>query len=133
MKLKQKFALGLCAFYAVSVIGIALSIHFCGGKLADVSLFANKTSCKYCKTEPVEKKDDNCCKNTKVDVKVKDSHQAESSVKLPKVFSLESYLPAHIVTFLRPFFPKYFNGSVNKAPPRTSGISLQVLHCVFRN
>ena len=133
MKLKQKLALSLCAIYVVSVIGIALSMHFCGGKLASVSLYANKTSCKYCKTEAANKKDDGCCKNTKVDVKVKDSHQAEASVKLPKVFSLDSYLPTHIVEFLKPFFPKYLGGSENKAPPRTSGISLQILHCVFRN
>lgn len=133
MKLKQKFALGLCALYAISVIGIALSVHFCGGKLADVSLFANKTSCKYCKTEPVEKKDDNCCKNTKVDVKVKDSHHAEASVKLPKIFSLETFLPHYVVKFLQPLFPNYFGGLTNKAPPRTSKISLQVLNCVFRN
>lgn len=133
MKLKQKSALSLCALYVVSVIGIALSMHFCGGKLASVSLYANKTACKYCKIEPVDKKDDNCCKNTKVDVKVKDSHQAEASVKLPKIFSLESYLPTHIVEFLKPFFPKHLGGLENKAPPRTSGISLQILHCVFRN
>lgn len=133
MKLKQKLALALCTFYAVSVIGVALSMHFCGGKLADVAFYANKTSCKFCKTEPVDKKDDGCCKNTNVEVKVKDSHHAEASVKLPKLFSLETFLPSHIVSFLKPFFPKYFGGSVNKAPPQTSTISLQILNCVFRN
>jgi hypothetical protein len=133
MKLKQKFALALCTFYVMSVIGIALSMHFCSGKLADVSLYANKTSCKYCKTEPIDKKDDGCCKNTNVDVKVKDSHQVEAAVKLPKLFSFETFLPSHVVSILKPFFPKYFGGSVNKAPPRTSTISLQILNCVFRN
>ena len=108
-------------------------MHFCGGKLADVAFYANKTSCKFCKTEPVDKKDDGCCKNTNVEVKVKDSHHAEASVKVPKLFSLETFLPSHIVSFLKPFFPKYFGGSVNKAPPQTSTISLQILNCVFRN
>lgn len=133
MKLKQKFALVLCVFYAVSVIGVALSMHFCGGKLASVALYTNKTACKFCKTEPVDKKDDGCCKNTKVDVKVKDSHHAEASVKLPKVFSLEAVLPRYFVSFLKPILPKYFSGLENKAPPRTSSISLQILNCVFRN
>ncbi|TKC12613.1 hypothetical protein FA048_03065 [Pedobacter polaris] len=133
MKLKQKLAISLCALYVVSVIGIALSMHFCSGKLASVSLYANKTSCKYCKTEPVDKKDDGCCKNTKVDVKVKDSHQVEAPVKLPKFSSLESYLPYKVVDFLKPFFVKYLSRLENKAPPRTTGISLQILHCVFRN
>ena len=133
MKLKPKFALALCAFYVLSVIGIALSMHFCGGKLASVSIANAQVSCKYCKTAPVDKKDKGCCKNTKIDVKVKDSHHAEDTVKLPKVFSLDTYLPSHIVEFLKPFFPKYLNGLENKAPPRTSGVSLQVLNCVFRN
>ena len=133
MSLKQKLAISLCTFYLVSVIGVALSLHFCGGKLASVSVVSAKASCKYCKAESTAKKDDTCCKNTKVDVKVKDSHQAEASVKLPKIFSLESYLPTHIVEFLKPFFPKHLGGLENKAPPRTSGISLQILHCVFRN
>ncbi len=132
MKLKQKIAIGLCALYVVSVIGIAITFHFCGGKLADVSLYA-KTACKFCKNEPVAKKDDGCCKNTKVDVKVKDSHQAETSFKLPKLFSFDTYFPSRITEFFRPFLPTLLNKLENKAPPRTSPISLQILHCVFRN
>ncbi len=133
MKLKQKLAIGLCTFYLVSVIGIALSMHFCGGRLASVSISNAQAACKLCKTEKADKKDDGCCKNTKVVVKLKDSHQVESSLKLPKVFSLETYLPARITTLFRPFLPAFFTQLENKAPPRTTGVSLQVLHCVFRN
>jgi len=132
VKLKQKLAISLCALYVISVLGVALSIHFCGGKLASVALYANKTSCKFCKSEPVDKKDDNCCKNTKVDVKVKDSHQAEETFKLPKVFGLDSYFSYQITDFLKPFIPRLLSRLENKAPPQTS-ISLQVLYCVFRN
>ena len=55
MKLKQKIALSLAVLYAVSVIGFALSLHFCGGKLANVSAFNNEVSCKFCKEIPAEK------------------------------------------------------------------------------
>lgn len=133
MMFKQKSALVLCAIYAFSVIGIALSIHFCGGKLADVSLYAGKTECKLCQTEPVDKADDGCCKNTKVEAKIKDSHQAEASFKLPKIFSLETYLPSNVTEIFKPFFPKFFTQLENKAPPPLSGVSLRVLYCVFRN
>lgn len=109
-----------------------MTFHFCGGKLADVSLYT-KTACKFCKNEPVAKKDDGCCKNTKIDVKVKDSHQAETSFKLPKVFSFETYFPSRITEFFRPFLPAVLTKLENKATPRTSRISLQILHCVFRN
>lgn len=133
MKFKQKSALVLCAFYALSVIGIALSIHFCGGKLADVALYANKTACKYCKAEPVDKADDGCCKNTKIEAKIKDSHQSQASFKLPKIFSLETYLPSNVSELFKPFFPKFFTQLENKAPPSLSGVSFRVLYCVFRN
>lgn len=133
MKLKQKLALGLSVFYVFSVIGLALSMHFCGGQLASVSLFANEVACKYCKAEPVAKKDDGCCKNTKVEVKVKDNHKAESSFKLPKIFSLEAILGQRLADFFRPYFPNFFSKVENKAPPKSARISLQLLHCVFRN
>ncbi len=87
MVLKQKLALALCTFYLFSVIGLALSIHFCGGKLASVSVSSAKAACKFCKAEVADKKDDGCCKNTKIDVKVKDIHPAEASIKLTKLFS----------------------------------------------
>lgn len=133
MKLKQKLALGLSAFYMLSVIGVALSMHFCGGKLASVSLFTNEVACKYCKAEPVAKKDDSCCKNTKVEVKVKDNHKAESSFKLPKLFSLEIILGQRLADFFRPYFPNFFSKVENKAPPKSTRVSLHLLNCVFRN
>ena len=129
---RQKSALVLCAIYAFSVIGIALSIHFCGGKLEDVALYTNKTACKYCKTEPVNKADDDCCKNTKVEAKIKDSHQAETTLKLPKIFSLESYIPRNVIEVLKPFFPKFFSQLENKAPPPLVAVSFSVLYCIFR-
>ncbi len=133
MLLKQKFALGLCALYLVSVIGIAISMHFCGGRLASISFSAAKTGCTLCKTQPVNKKDDNCCKNTKVIAKVKDSHKSESSIKLPKLFSLTSILPAKISELFTPHFPQFFSVIKIKPPPKPSGVALHVFNCVFRN
>jgi len=133
MKLKQKFALSLCTFYLVSVIGVALSMHFCGGKLASVSVYTDRAACKYCKAEAKDKKDDGCCKNTKVDVKVKDSHQAESSFKLPKLFSLETFIPTKFSELFKPVIPAFFSKLENKAPPRSTSVAIHVFNCVFRN
>lgn len=132
MVFKQKSALVLCVLYAFSIIGIALSIHFCGGKLAEVALFANKTSCKYCITEPVNKADDDCCKNIKVEAKITDSHQTEVTFKLPKLFSLDTYLPSNVIEIFSPFFPKFFTQLAYKAPPPLLGVRLNVLYAVFR-
>jgi hypothetical protein len=133
MSLKQKLAISLCTFYLFSVIGVALSLHFCGGKLAAISATKATASCKYCKAETASKKDDNCCKNTKVDVKVKDNHKTESGVKLPKLFSVDVYLHPNVSRVFNLFFPTFFSKLTNKAPPESTGVALHVMNCVFRN
>ncbi|RZK55071.1 MAG: hypothetical protein EOO91_14765 [Pedobacter sp.] len=133
MKLKQKLAIGLCTFYLLSVIGVALSIHFCGGKLASVSVTNAQAACKYCKAETADKKDDGCCKNTKIEAKVKDSHQVESSFKLPKLFSFETLLHPKFADLLSQILPSYFSKVVNKSPPKSKGVALHIFNCVFRN
>jgi hypothetical protein len=133
MKLKQKLAIGLCTFYLLSVIGVALSIHFCGGKLAAVSVTSAQAACKYCKAEKQDKKDDGCCKNTKIEAKVKDSHQVESTFKLPKLFSFETLLHPKFADLLNQILPSYFSKVVNKSPPKSKGVALHIFNCVFRN
>lgn len=133
MKLKQKIALSLAVFYAVSVMGLALSLHFCGGKLENVKLFSNEVSCKFCKDIPAEKKDDGCCKNTQVTVKVKDSHQTEAQIQMPKLFSIQLFLHPPVSEFLSNIFPKFFSKISNKAPPLSSRIALHIFNCIFRN
>lgn len=134
MKIKQKIALSLAVFYAVSVIGLSLSLHFCGGKLANVQLFSNEISCKLCKDIPAEKKkDDGCCKNTEVSVKVKDSHQTEAQIQMPKLFSIQLFISPAIFEFLSNISPDFFSKISNKAPPLSSRVALHVFNCVFRN
>ena len=134
MKLRQKIALTLAVFYAVSVMGLALSLHFCGGKLANVKLFSNKLSCELCTDIPAEKiKDDGCCKNTQVTVKVKDSHQTEAQVQMPKLFSIQLFLHPPVLEFLSNITPKFFSKVSNKAPPLSKRVALHVLNCIFRN
>ena len=134
MKLKQKIALSLAVFYAVSVMGLALSLHFCGGKLENVKLFSSTVSCKFCVDIPAEKiKDDGCCKNTQVTVKVKDSHQTAAKVEMPKLFSIQLFLHPPVLEFLTNITPAFFSKISNKAPPLSSRVALHVFHCIFRN
>jgi hypothetical protein len=133
MKLKQRLAFGLCLFYTLSVIGLALSMHFCGGKLASVAIYTNKTACKYCKSEPIAKKDDGCCKNTKVEVKVKDSHETTAAFKLPKLFSTSVFLPSIAVALFQKTTLLAVRKIDNKAPPSLSRVAIHVFNCVFRN
>ncbi|RDC56838.1 hypothetical protein DU508_06445 [Pedobacter chinensis] len=134
MKLKQKIALSLTVLYAVSVMGLALSLHFCGGKLENVKLFSDEVSCKFCMDIPAEKiKDDGCCKNTQVTVKVKDSHQTAAKIEMPKLFSIQLFLHSPVLEFLSNITPQFFNKITNKAPPLSTRVALHVFNCIFRN
>jgi hypothetical protein len=133
MKFKQKLALSLCTFYLFSIIGVALSMHFCGGKLAAVAVNSIKTNCKYCKDEASNKKDDGCCKNTKIEVKVKDDHQTVGSFKLSKLFSVALFIPAQLNEAFQKTQKITLGKVINKPPPTSTSIAMHVFNCVFRN
>ena len=132
MKLKQKIAFSLSLFYLLSIMGIALSVHFCSGKLADLALFSKQTSCKYCKDIPVEKKADNCCKDTEVMAKVDHSHQISNSLTLPQLFTVDVILPYPIIKQALWVAENTTHNYLNKAPPPQQGVALIVLHQTFR-
>ncbi|MET3113122.1 hypothetical protein AAKU52_000843 [Pedobacter sp. CG_S7] len=134
MKMRQKIAYGLCAFYLLSVMGIALSLHFCGNKLSSVD-FTKKVNCNVCKSMGNEKmaKKDNCCKNTTVESKITDQHQSASNVDLPTNFSIALLFTPMIAEFLQSILPGLFTKIANKAPPLSTKTSLHLFNCFFRN
>lgn len=133
MKLRQKIALFLTTLYLTSVVGLAFSLHFCCGRLENVKLFSDATNCKFCKNVALEKKNNGCCQNTKVTVKVKDSHQTQASFKLPKLFSIQLFLHPPYINFSPTIFKAPINQLANKAPPKLYGVSLHIFNCIFRN
>lgn len=132
MKLKQKLALGLCAFYLISVIGVALSLHFCGGSLSSVH-FTQTAKCKGCVAAEKKAESDSCCKNTSVDAKIKDSHESGSALSLPKNFSIQLFFFPLIWEVVGDILPNLFSRIENKAPPFSARFSLYAYNCVFRN
>jgi hypothetical protein len=132
MNLRQKIALSLCVFYLVSVIGLAISLHFCGSNLSDIGL-AKTAKCGMCTSEKKEVKGDHCCKSTSLEVKITDSHQGGAKVSLPEDFSLALFLSPMLSQYLAALFPRIFGKIADKAPPLSARQALHVLHCVFRN
>jgi len=132
MKLRQKIALGLCAFYLISVIGVALSLHFCGGELSAVQ-FTEAAKCKFCTDTEKSDMANKCCKNTAVDAKIKDSHQSGLKVELPKNYGIKLFFAPFILEMVESILPKLFSKVENKAPPFSSRVPLYAFNCVFRN
>jgi len=132
MKLRQKLTIGLCAFYLMTIIGIALNMHFCGGRLADVS-FTETAKCGNCKMAEKKGKDSDCCKNTSIEAKVKDSHTAGLKVSLAPDFGIQLFLGPLVTESFHNVSSNLFSYAANKAPPLSSRLSLHLFNCVFRN
>lgn len=124
--------MGLGLFYLISVIGIAMNMHYCSGKLSSVR-FIEPAKCSACKKEDKLAKTHNCCKTTEVEVKVKDSHQGGIKVKLPENFSLQLFHYTGVSNLFGPVFKRFSHTLENKAPPRSAVIALHLYNCVFRN
>jgi hypothetical protein len=132
MKMKQKSALFLCVLYVLSVIGLAVSLHFCGDNLSSVSL-ASSAKCTMCGADMKMSKADHCCKNTSVEVKVKDAHQTESKTSIPVNYSISLFLGPIVSHFISAIFPKTLSQITGKAPPLAAREALYMLNCVYRN
>lgn len=60
---------GICLvvlLYLITATGFAMNLHFCGKSIESVKINAPAKNCGM---------DSKCCKNTHVEVKVKDAHQ----------------------------------------------------------
>jgi hypothetical protein len=130
--MQQKIAAALCAFYLITVIGFAVNMHFCSGKLSSVKL--NETAkCNACKSEKALAKKHDCCETSSVTAKITDSHEAGFKVRLPQDFSITLFLTQRF-SFLAESVPTFsIARAFNKAPPLSSIFSLHLLNCVFRN
>lgn len=123
--------MALSAFYLITVIGVGLSLHFCGGKLSAIHL-TEVATCKGCKAERSVKAD-GCCKNTTVDAKIKDSHQSGFKVDLPKNYSIQLFFTNFLSEIAERVLPNLFSRAKDDAPPLSARLSLYAYHCVFRN
>ena len=132
MKIQQKIAAALCGFYLITVIGFAVNMHFCSGKLSAIKL-NESAKCSVCKSEKALAKKHNCCSTSSIKAKIKDSHEAGFKVKLPQDFSITLFLTQRF-SFLAESVPTFSVANLwNKAPPLSSIFSLHLLNCVFRN
>lgn len=76
--LKKSLLIVFSFFYFFLASGININLHYCGGKLKDISLFsaANEDGCCGSK-----KKSKGCCDEKNSYIKVKDNHFPGNSVK----------------------------------------------------
>jgi hypothetical protein len=128
---KRSGAFSLALLYTITVLGFALNLHYCGSKVASVKISA---PAKVAKSDATCGMKMNCCKNHKVEVKVKDDHQAEQTSFLAKVFAFEiPKLPFEDFVFSaqKALLEKLFD----RGPPSSktgSKVATYIKNCIFR-
>jgi hypothetical protein len=128
--LKKSVASLLIVLYTSTVMGFALNVHYCGNIRLSVKVNTVPASCGMDKLAGKMK----CCKDNRIDVKVKDSHQSVSTSFLAKITLVE--VPKFInEDFL--FSPQQTTASqlADRAPPdpvESNGISVFLKYCNLR-
>jgi hypothetical protein len=117
----------LAFMYLGLTSGLAVNIHYCMGKIADVQLDAYKgTSCECDKGKKMP-----CCNHQYEVVKVNDEHQqaaAEISIKTPEI-TLHTF--DNLIALLSlPQTQQEIKAAY--APPLLSPPDIYIQHCVFR-
>ncbi len=79
--MKKSVALFLTLLYTVTVLGFAINFHYCLNQVSSVQFDAPVKKCSSLRVVKTMK----CCKDKKVEVKVKDGHQSSSLSFLAKI------------------------------------------------
>jgi hypothetical protein len=117
----------LALLYLAASSGIAMTVHYCMGKVSSVDLYSNSEKCGKCGM----KKANGCCEDKFKIIKLDDTHKLISS-------GISIFAPSAIVNN-----PKYFFNSTlyysafhsefnSHSPPGSPGLSLCILNSVFR-
>lgn len=82
--LKKSGAVLLVVLYLVTVAGFAINIHFCFDRVSSISFNNSLKNCGLLLESKMK-----CCKDSHLDIKVKDAHQVQSVSSLAKIFVVD--------------------------------------------
>ena len=108
--------------------GIAMNIHYCMGKLFSVELMHSNDKCHKCGMKYGK---NSCCNDKFKIVKLTDSHKIISN-------DINIFTPVAILDNSKSIFDTDFHNTQittlfnNHSPPISQGISLCILHSLFR-
>jgi hypothetical protein len=121
--LKKSGIILVVLLYLITATGFALNLHFCGNLVESVKINSPTKKCGM---------DSKCCKNTHLDVKVKDAHQPTDASFTGKNLVLS--VPALV-------YPVYQGNSIasqavhflpDRGPPPINAVPVFIKNCTFR-
>ena len=124
--LKRSVVIVLAMLYLTTVSGFALNLHYCFNRLAAVKIAAPANSCVKLQSSKMK-----CCKDQKIEIKIKDAHQNNSPLHWSQFFPIALPVSAFVI-----FTPAVQNQVVaditERGPPNAPGIPLFLRNCIFR-
>jgi hypothetical protein len=116
--------------YLIPTIGMAVSAHYCGGKLASVSLVLSKAEKCKCGGKTMKK---DCCKTNTCNIKIKTDQQSTAQLEIDfnKTFSAQHTIayPSSTDIFSAASHTDFYK---HYLPPRRPAQTLYLLNGVFR-
>jgi hypothetical protein len=117
----------LAIIYLTVSSGVAMTIHYCMGKVASVDLMHPADKCGKCGMKTTG----GCCKDEFKIVKLNDSHKLISNDI--NIFSPVAVIDNSKSIFdINVFSSRIKSNNKNHSPPESHGTSLNILYCVFR-
>ncbi|MBA3674196.1 MAG: hypothetical protein H0W75_04435 [Chitinophagaceae bacterium] len=124
----KKFLVTILAIVYLGVSsGVAMTIHYCMGKVSSVELLTHNDKCSKCGM----KSGSGCCKDEFKIVKLTDSHKLiindiNISAPVAIINNSKSIFDSNV------FLTQITSDFNNHSPPLSQGISLCILNSVFR-
>lgn len=140
--MKKLIAIPLLVLYITAISGMMLQFHFCGSKLSSWSVNHTEASC-CCGADATKdadakkensKKDDDCCKDKTITLKIKQEQNRGNQVELQFTAFQIALLPKATPTFVPTVALKNFTHTsyrANAPPGRWQDIPLYKLHTRF--
>ena len=125
----KKLSIAILAIIYLGVSsGIAMNIHYCMGKFSSVDMMHSNDKCSKC---GMKNSKNSCCNEKFKIVKLTDSHKIISN-------EINIFSPVTILDNSQSIFhTNIFSSNVtsdfnNHSPPKSRGISLNILYSIFR-
>ncbi len=110
--MKKSGIILLTIFYFIVATGFAINIHYCGGKLKDISLTQNDGCCCGSK-----KKAKGCCEEKTVVCKIKNNQETTVKAVVPTIPHKQIVASYVLINFLTYQSVDAFEIKTNKTPP----------------
>lgn len=108
--------------YLVTVSGFSLNLHFCDNTIESVKIDAPTKKCGM---------DSKCCKETHLEVKVKDVHQAAHASFIDE--NLVSLVPVlNYASFHEPLAVNHLSNLFTERSPPLNPVPVFIRNCTFR-